>query len=554
MGKWSVDQISSELGISPRVHTKMFASPKEFYTELYYYSLIRGQGIKGFVPIIGGGEIDGYLYLIYAGNKLPPNFYIDQTMNRDLIAALEWLSKNKYYYVNKSKESLFWDPERKQVALADYQFFDPTQADTFEITETIEGSVKEFIEGKSNPLFGSVVDYIVQHLLGDTTMKYSIHDYDGKVLIKPPLTITEFIDTLSTLHHDKFENENVFQNDEITLVQTPPNKCVSTSTPFYPFIGKIIERKGQLLSELRSSRIADLIDPDGKYHARLVKTCQVDEVRSGSTQLIYEYTGQNLSKIIGKLNQENRIWFYKGLKNLMEGIMLFHENNFTHADIKPQNITWDQFFNLKLIDFGIAHRVDNVDLDFSGPWTYLSYPVEMKMVYSPNIDVGKLYNMHLDTQEHEGTRDLRQRFVKASGETYKAFIDHWALIRQLRRNMVPLLSRETDMYGLAISLMLVITDDIFEELLPVLQPLVSYTERRNLKKSLDQLNQLIDKVEKEIEQEHKAEEERKKEEERKRLEELKKNRKNMVLPEGFVFATDFGDSDEDEDEEDFEQE
>jgi serine/threonine protein kinase len=53
----------------------------------------------------------------------------------------------------------------------------------------------------------------------------------------------------------------------------------------------------------------------------------------------------------GRFN-ENISRFY--FNQLLEGLDYVHQRGVTHRDLKPENVLFDQFFNLKIADFGFA--------------------------------------------------------------------------------------------------------------------------------------------------------------------------------------------------------
>ena len=45
----------------------------------------------------------------------------------------------------------------------------------------------------------------------------------------------------------------------------------------------------------------------------------------------------------------------------MSGVLYLHNNSIVHRDLKPENVLYDQFFNLKIADFGFAAPVAGRD-------------------------------------------------------------------------------------------------------------------------------------------------------------------------------------------------
>jgi serine/threonine protein kinase len=57
--------------------------------------------------------------------------------------------------------------------------------------------------------------------------------------------------------------------------------------------------------------------------------------------------------------EERIAWFY--FKQLIQGLEYIHKSGITHRDLKPENLLFDQFFNLKIADFGFAAPVSGRD-------------------------------------------------------------------------------------------------------------------------------------------------------------------------------------------------
>ena len=62
--------------------------------------------------------------------------------------------------------------------------------------------------------------------------------------------------------------------------------------------------------------------------------------------------------LTGRFN-ENIARFY--FRQLIEGLDYVHQHGITHRDLKPENVLFDQFFNLKIADFGFAAPVAGKD-------------------------------------------------------------------------------------------------------------------------------------------------------------------------------------------------
>jgi serine/threonine protein kinase len=71
---------------------------------------------------------------------------------------------------------------------------------------------------------------------------------------------------------------------------------------------------------------------------------------------------------------------------LIKGVAYLHEHRIAHRDIKPENLVVDRNFNLKIIDFDIAMRVEGEDEEVDeqcGTRGWMAPEVEKKLRHSP---------------------------------------------------------------------------------------------------------------------------------------------------------------------------
>ena len=71
----------------------------------------------------------------------------------------------------------------------------------------------------------------------------------------------------------------------------------------------------------------------------------------------------------------------------MSGIGYLHSAGFTHRDLKPENLLLDDYFNLKIADFGFAELLEgsNGDGKINGKLGTAGY-------MAPEIHLGEAYN------------------------------------------------------------------------------------------------------------------------------------------------------------------
>jgi serine/threonine protein kinase len=103
-----------------------------------------------------------------------------------------------------------------------------------------------------------------------------------------------------------------------------------------------------IVNLLEYSKEANVEKEDGTKHPVI---CIALELATGGE--LFDYVA-----LTGRF-QEPIARFY--FKQLIDGLDYVHQRGVTHRDLKPENVLFDQFFNLKIADFGFAAPVSGRD-------------------------------------------------------------------------------------------------------------------------------------------------------------------------------------------------
>ena len=100
------------------------------------------------------------------------------------------------------------------------------------------------------------------------------------------------------------------------------------------------------------------------------------ELATGGELFDYVATTGRFSEVISR--------FY--FRQLIEGLEYVHNKGVTHRDLKPENVLYDQYFNLKIADFGFAAPLAGRDGSGSlktklGTESYMAPEIHMKKPY-----------------------------------------------------------------------------------------------------------------------------------------------------------------------------
>ncbi|CAD8168093.1 unnamed protein product [Paramecium pentaurelia] len=166
---------------------------------------------------------------------------------------------------------------------------------------------------------------------------------DRKVVYKsldPFFTITEKIEAN--------------QKSSILLVQRNENEQIFACKEM-----KKLNQYSQLLFQNEVEALKQL------SHKNLVKLIEVYET-DDQYQIVMQYLkGGSLNQCLKYCKLNNREVDVI-IQQIMEGINYMHNNGFVHRDMKPDNIVFNdlgQFSQLKIIDFGITKKIEDLEKD-----------------------------------------------------------------------------------------------------------------------------------------------------------------------------------------------
>jgi len=217
----------------------------------------------------------------------------------------------------------------------------------------------------------------------------------------------------------------------------PPLKCKGENTRRVGKLSKLM-RPEEAEKEIIKNTILKNIDPEKKYTLWTDELCNFDSFEETNKYsknkkeecdypkiigdvklaklLMLDKADVDLDKII--LSPSEYANFFAGFKNLIEGVLLFKNNNISHMDIKPPNMVStknkDGTFKLQFIDFGLTNHVENINMNdeynkfLQGKdsiyvytsYNYIYYPFEFRFVYRPSVPDPKVnydYNRWIET-------------------------------------------------------------------------------------------------------------------------------------------------------------
>jgi serine/threonine protein kinase len=246
------------------------------------------------------------------------------------------------------------------------------------------------------------------------------------------------------------KKRNLIGQGAYGCVYKPAFKC-SSSMIKENLISKVMSNN-DAMDEIRSYKIIDKIDPDGIFHIKLEKSCNLSknnkkyieyddecdlelekqnvyknlQLTYGGKEL-YDYYQDIKDAINGDIKLQKKLIdiniLYKILiayKNIVDGIVILRKHKYCHFDIKLDNIVYDIKNNsMKLIDFGVSikynFKLNNTEikriLNFEDEHKYFftsyyeTYPFELILLkysifkYMLKKNINKVINKIKSTYE-----------------------------------------------------------------------------------------------------------------------------------------------------------
>ena len=142
---------------------------------------------------------------------------------------------------------------------------------------------------------------------------------------------------------------------------------------------KFIKAEVETLSMIRHPHIVNLIEHGEGVRGEAQQPFQYILLELASNGSLFDYVAK-----AGRFEEKFARHYFS---QLLSGIGYLHSAGFTHRDLKPENLLLDDYFNLKIADFGFAELLEgsNGDGKINGKLGTAGY-------MAPEIHLGESYN------------------------------------------------------------------------------------------------------------------------------------------------------------------
>ena len=124
------------------------------------------------------------------------------------------------------------------------------------------------------------------------------------------------------------------------------------------FVVKILPKKNKDGSSRQEVLFRNEVSALSGVHAQNVVNLYEYFEDSSNFYLILEYCPTNVYLILQNSTQLDQKTLDQLINDIVNGLVVMHQNGIAHLDIKPQNILIDSYNRAKIIDFGFAEIVD----------------------------------------------------------------------------------------------------------------------------------------------------------------------------------------------------
>jgi serine/threonine protein kinase len=216
-------------------------------------------------------------------------------------------------------------------------------------------------------------------------------------------------------------------------------------------------------SELRAIKVVDQLDPEEQWH---IGHPEIETKAETLWTLKFKYGGKSFVHLRGE-SPSMILLALKGMSNIMNGILVMHQHNFYHRDIKISNMLYDEQGTVRLIDFGIAiTELPSTGIDDLFAHIYPVWPFETQLVSgNTGVYTTNIYGAYVDTSYYKSLQSLHSLDPSECRDNAvhlkRLFPDQVALHQEITKGI--------DVYSLGVTLSHLISDSSITRVLSTSQ-------------------------------------------------------------------------------------